>query len=163
MCADTRDRPPPRLAAAWWRSRPTRIDAHRTFANADGTIDAARHNGRRRWRRAPRAGRSPDRLARRTTRDHARENLSRRVRHVKGGKKGGRLVRLFTEPGPLGRELSVGGGLSLARGACNSTACRRLYSAHATSARATSGSINPDARVTPRYLLLSREEGLPPR
>lgn len=69
MCADTRDRPPPRLAAAWWRSRPTRIDAHRTFANADGTIDAARHNGRRRWRRAPRAGRSA-RSARTT--DHAR-------------------------------------------------------------------------------------------
>lgn len=41
MCAGTRDRPPPLLmAAAWWRSQPSRIDVHRTSAvTVDGIID----------------------------------------------------------------------------------------------------------------------------
>lgn len=47
MCDGTRDRPPPLLvAAAWWRNRPSRVDAHRTSAVAvDGTINLVRTMG----------------------------------------------------------------------------------------------------------------------
>lgn len=70
MCADTRDRRPPRLAAAWWRSWPTRVDAHRTFG---GTIDVARPGGRQHEhtaRELTRVNRSP---ARRITESRPRE------------------------------------------------------------------------------------------
>lgn len=69
MCAGTRDRPPPRLTAVWWRNRPTRVDdVHRTSAAAvdGGTIDAVRPDGRRR--------------AHARSRNHARESLPPRAR-----------------------------------------------------------------------------------
>jgi len=73
-----------------------------------------------------------------------REKSSREIQ----GEKKVRLVRLFTDPEP--RELSVGNGslsLSLARGCVRLAACRRVDSAHAASARATGGSINPHSNA----------------
>jgi len=146
MCAGTRDRPPPLLvAAAWWCSRPSRVDAHRTSA-VDGTIDLVRpYDGRRRahvarWRE----------LTARATRSHARTLARprprvffavRESRHRESERKkktcafiyGSRTSRV------IGRQRL---SLSLARGCVRLTTCRRVNSAHAASARATGGSIN---------------------
>lgn len=134
MCAGTRDKPPPRLTAVWWRNRSIRVDdVHRTSAVAvdDGIIDAVR----------PEDTRSP-------TQPRPRVSPSAREGHVRltrGRKKGKDLVRVYLRICILGlTSYQPRRQFSLAR-AKLVAACWQISSAHATSARATGGSINPSA------------------